>query len=373
MGDQTWQVAVVFRGDATQRETSAVENTRLAPVLSALAQAGLSARPVVYSDAWADEVGSRLAEVDAVLVWVDPVAGQGDRTRLDGILREVSAAGVWVGSHPDVIAKMGTKEVLYTTRSLSWGTDTHLYSGAGEFRDRFPARLAADGIRVLKPSRGNAGIGVWKVILGDGRGGLPVPGPDAPVRVQHALIRDETTEEVSLGEVMSRAESAFAAYGGTGRLVDQAFCRRIDAGIVRVYLVGDRVVGFARQYPKGLSPDERAGGGGGPVRVETIMGLLSHKTMYPPEEPAFAGLRQRLEGEWVPGLQGILDIDTPSLPALWDADFLFGPPTASGEDTYLLCEINASSVMPFPPEALPELARATRRGAERTTGATPGG
>ena len=47
------------------------------------------------------------------------------------------------------------------------------------------------------------------------------------------------------------------------------------------------------------------------------------------------------------------------LPVLWDADFLFGPKTADGEDTYVLCEVNASSVIPFPPEAVPELASAT--------------
>ena len=41
-----------------------------------------------------------------------------------------------------------------------------------------PARLAADGIRVLKPSKGNGGAGIWKVMLGDCQGGAPVPGPE---------------------------------------------------------------------------------------------------------------------------------------------------------------------------------------------------
>ena len=47
-----------------------------------------------------------------------------------------------------------------------------------------------------------------------------------------------------------------------------------------------------------------------------------------------------------------LNIDTGPLPVLWDANFLYGPKDASGEDTYVLCEINASSVAPFPDEAL---------------------
>jgi hypothetical protein len=147
-------------------------------------------------------------------------------------------------------------------------------------------------------------------------------------------------------------------------VVDQAFCRNIDRGIVRAYLVGDRSVGFARQYPKGLDPEERTQDEGPVPAVETIMGLPSRKTMYAVDEPSFAGLRHLLEQEWVPGMQRLLGIDAISLPVLWDADFLFGS-TEDGEDTYVLCEINASSVMPMPPQALPELAGAVRRAVER--------
>jgi hypothetical protein len=53
----------------------------------------------------------------------------------------------------------------------------------------------------------------------------------------------------------------------------------------------------------------------------------------------------------------LLGIDVPSLPIIWDADFLYGPRTDSGEDTYVLCEINVSSVYPFPEHAPAEIAR----------------
>jgi hypothetical protein len=223
-------------------------------------------------------------------------------------------------------------------------------------------RLAADGIRVLKPSRGNGGQGVWKVTLGDGQGGNPVPGPETLVTAQHARIREESREELPLGQFMARAAAAFAGYGGTGTLIDQAFARRLGRGIIRCYLVRDQVAGFARQYPPGLSPEERAAKGlalDEEVPAGTLMGLPSAKTMYPPEEPLFARLRLLVEQEWVPGMQAILSLDTGKLPALWDADFLFGPKTAKGYDSYVLCEINASSVTPFPPEAVPLLARVT--------------
>jgi hypothetical protein len=355
------QVAIVFPGDPANWRASA-PSPRLAPVFSALAGLGLAAEPVPYAAARAGQVRDQLLAADGVLAWVDPVSEDGDRAALDAVLRDAAAAGAWVGSHPDVIATMGTKEVLYTTRGLGWGTDTHFYATPAEFRRQFPARLAADGIRVLKPSRGNGGLGVWKVTLGDGRGGSPVPGPDAVVLAQHARIRDEACEELPLGQLMDRCEAAFAGYGGTGTLIDQAFAARLGHGIIRSYLVGDQVAGFARQYPKGLSPDERAARGisaDAEVPADGIMGLPSGKTMYPPGEPAFARLRQLLEQDWVPGLQATLRIDAGSLPALWDADFLFGPKTPDGLDSYVLCEINASSVTPFPPEAVPLLARAT--------------
>jgi len=53
------------------------------------------------------------------------------------MLREVAAKGVWVSAHPDVILKMGTKEVLFHTRHLGWGTDTHIYRSLEEMKEQF--------------------------------------------------------------------------------------------------------------------------------------------------------------------------------------------------------------------------------------------
>jgi Domain of unknown function (DUF6815) len=46
------------------------------------------------------------------------------------------------------------------------------------------------------------------------------------------------------------------------------------------------------------------------------------------------------------------------MPVIWDIDFLYGPKTASGDDTYVICEINASSTFAFPEHAMPAVARA---------------
>jgi hypothetical protein len=54
-----------------------------------------------------------------------------------------------------------------------------------------------------------------------------------------------------------------------------------------------------------------------------------------------------------------LDIERESLPILWDCDFLFGPKGDDGKDTYVLCEINVSSVAPYPESAVPYVVEAS--------------
>lgn len=64
-----------------------------------------------------------------------------------------------------------------------------------------------------------------------------------------------------------------------------------------------------------------------------------------------------MEVDWTPQMMAVLDIEPDSLPIIWDADFLYGPRTASGEDSYVLCEINVSSVFAIPDQAPAEIAR----------------
>jgi hypothetical protein len=63
----------------------------------------------------------------------------------------------------------------------------------------------------------------------------------------------------------------------------------------------------------------------------------------------------------MPEMQQLLGIETHTLPVIWDADFLYGPKTTSGDDTFVLCEINASSTFAFPEHAMPAVARAAAR------------
>lgn len=70
-------------------------------------------------------------------------------------------------------------------------------------------------------------------------------------------------------------------------------------------------------------------------------------------------MKRQLQVEWIPALCRLLNIARESLPVLWDCDFLLGPKDTRGEDTYVLCEVNVSSVAPYPESAVPYIVEAT--------------
>jgi hypothetical protein len=88
--------------------------------------------------------------------------------------------------------------------------------------------------------------------------------------------------------------------------------------------------------------------------------------MHGPDTAPFQALRRLMENEWTPQLIETLGIDEASLPVIWDADFLYGPRDAAGADTYVLCEINASSCFAIPDEAPAAIAQTIRARLERT-------
>ena len=158
-GHEGLQVAILGRGDHETRRSATPYNNRYRGVFEELIALGIGAQPVVYADDIGAEVRNQLLTFDCVLVWVDPIHEGQRRLVLDEILRDVAGRRPWVSAHPDVILKMGVKEVLYRTRHLGWGADTHLYRSMADFRAAFQARLRSGGPRVLKQNRGNGGRG----------------------------------------------------------------------------------------------------------------------------------------------------------------------------------------------------------------------
>ncbi len=336
-----YRVALLWHGDREARDTASLQENRLHRVAQALRAVGVEPEAAVYNDEFADEVREQLSRVDGVLVWVNPIEGGRDRSTLDALLREVAGEGALVSAHPDIIASMGTKEVLVETRGMSWGSDTHFYATIEELRQQLPPRLAEGKPRVLKLSRGQSGSGVWKVERH----------PDEPalVRVRHAL-RGAVEQEMPLDSFLDGCATYFT---GSGRVIDQAYQERLVEGMVRCYLVGDQVAGFGHQAINALHP--------APVGAPSAAPPPGLRLYHPPTMPEFQPIKTKMESEWLGALCSTLGIEAASLPLIWDADFLLGPKTSAGEDSYVLCEINVSSVYPFPDEALEPLARATRQ------------
>jgi hypothetical protein len=340
------KIALLWRGNPYTAEKPTAENNRLHLLFKVFAELKVVAEPVVYSDEIVHEVRERLLQFDGVLVWVDPITEGLDRSKLDPILSDVAAQGVLVSAHPDIILRMGTKEVLFRTRQFGWGSDTHLYRTLQEFEQWFPVLLRSSGPRVLKQNRGNGGIGTWKVDELAMSGSEIAAAGDPIVRVQEAR-RGAVEEELQLSNFTHRCEQYFS---GSGCIIDQRFQPRVADGMIRCYLVHDKVVGFSTQSPRREESTTESG---------DSFAMAREKTMYHESEPRFHALRSKIELEWVPAMQQLLAIDTSSLPVLWDADFLYGPKTDRGEDTsYVLCEINVSAVLPFPETAVERIAQA---------------
>ena len=328
-----FKVALLWRGDRQTRLDARPAESRLHAIFEALIRRGVEAEPAVYSEDFAEEVRDQLLRMDGVLVWVDPISEGKRRDSLDELLREVSSAGVWVSAHPDVIGKMGVKAVLSRTKNLGWGTDTYFYENPEGFVAEFPRRLTQNGPRVLKQNRGNGGIGVWRVTAQ----------PDGRVEILSAR-GEEPSRTLPLADFLSERRGDFGVGSG---LVDQPFQARHMEGMVRCYMSGDRVVGFGYQLVRALA-DREAGAAGA-------------RLYSGPDDDRFQRLRAVMECDWTPGMARTVGIEMSDLPVIWDADFLLGPKTPDGHDTYVLCEINVSSVFPIPDEAPDALAETLLR------------
>jgi len=187
---------------------------------------------------------------------------------------------------------------------------------------------------VLKQHRGHSGIGVWRVELAD----------DDELTVQHAQ-RGGTPQRMDLATLQATLAPYFEAAAG-GHMIDQDWHPRLAEGMVRAYLVADRVTGFGHQAINALHPEAAQPG---------------PRLYHGPDLPGFRGLRQQLESHWITLLRERVGLARERLPLLWDCDFMLGE-AAPGEPTrFVLCEVNVSSVSPFPPSCIAPLMQAVMR------------
>lgn len=329
------KLALLYPGDRAARDRADPAASRFAALFDALSAAGVAAEPAVWHDDFADEVLAQLLAVQAVLVWCNPIEDGRRRDRLDALLRHVAQRGVLVSAHPDAVRRLGTKDVLFETRDLPFGSDVHRIESLAQLAAELPQRLA-QGARVLKQHRGHSGMGVWRVEQSD----------NGELLVQHAQ-RGSTPQCMGMPTLQATLAPYFEPDAG-GHMLDQAWQRRLAEGMVRAYLVEDRVAGFGHQAVNALHPDAPTPG---------------PRVYLGPELAGFQSLRQQLESSWISLLCERVGLPREQLPLLWDCDFMLGEPAADGVDgteRFVLCEINVSSVSPFPPSAIAPLVEALR-------------
>jgi hypothetical protein len=285
---------------------------------------GISVETILYNDTLSDLYRENLKNLDALLVWVNPIEQGHDRKILDHLLSQLAYAGVFVSALPETIMKIGTKDVLYKTRALEFGSDVELYKTFEDFRERFPRTIEDDRTRVLKQFRGNGGDGVFKVTASE---------------------NDFLVLHAKRGAVEEKMEAAkfyqfFRTFFDNGNpLLNQDWNDNITNGMVRCYLNGKRVAGFGYQEINALYPQD------GPV--------APGKRFYFTEECAlFADLRSSMEERWIDELLEVSDLASEKLPVIWDADFFINSMIPDSSRRYTLCEINVSSVSPFPESAI---------------------
>ena len=324
-------IALILYGDNNStRNAFTDDNYKM--LAEALIESGFNVESMLYHHSKARLMQTDLLRFDAALSWVNPkerIERGTDNLNLDDILTTISNKSIFVSTHPEIILKIGTKRVLYTTREMAWGGDTKLYSDYVDFKNQFINSLNGTETRILKQYRGESGRGIFKVCLRDNT-----------VSVIHA-VSSEDEQLFSIDEFYSEFKKYF---DDGGLLVNQQWVQSIINGMVRVYLTGTKVSGFGYQETVALCP-----AADDPAKIRPI----SRRFYFSEDCGLFQDLRQIMEERWVPQLQEIHSISNEMMPLLWDIDlFINDVNTRHIDRKYTLCEINVSCVSPFPPSCV---------------------
>jgi len=324
------EVAILIYGDINSGRDALTEE-KYKDLASSFSSHGFNVKSVLYNDDLADKLSIDLLKFSAVLVWVNPIEQGKDRKKLDSLLVAISEKSCFVSTHPGIIIKMGTKDILFKTKDMDWGGDIKIYTTYEDFVTRFHASLRGSGVRVLKQYRGNGGNGVYKIIYKSA----------GAVTLIHAVASNEE-RTMALSEFNTAFKPFFS---NNGLLIDQEWNENTINGMVRCYLSGTKVAGFGYQ------------------EINALYELNNNftETHFPPSKRyyftencgLFSDLKEIMETRWVPQLQNNLSIKEEMMPVIWDADFFINKinsPTVI--EKYTLCEINVSCVSPFPSSAI---------------------
>ena len=339
---RNYSVVLLVYGEPGSNRNALTEE-RYARLSGHLIEKGFHVDSVCYHDSLSNVLSKELTKYNAILVWVNPIEQQNDRTMLDAMLKNLSEQGCLVSAHPDTILKIGTKEVLYKVKNEEFGMDVNLYHSFDDFKEKFLHSVDSNGIRILKQYRGNGGNGVFKVDV-------------TGMNQNRISITSATQGDQELVMSIDDFYTTFEPYFQSGSmLIDQEWNKNIVNGMVRCYLSGNKVAGFGYQEVNALYP-----------KINSIFKKPSKRFYYSEDCGLFNDLKQIMETKWVRRLQEITGLESKMLPVIWDADFFINRiNTEETSEKYSLCEINVSSVSPFPESAVPYIVEEVKNRIER--------
>ena len=337
-------IALILYGDSNSTR-NIFSDDNFKGLAESLSESGFHVESVLYHHSRAKQLENDLERFTAALSWVNPkerLERGSDNLNLDDILLSISKKGVYVSTHPEIILKIGTKRVLYSTRNMDWGGDIDLYSDYEDFEKRFINSLDRSSVRILKQYRGESGRGIFKVRFKDFE--------NKTVSVIHAASSNE--EQIFTKDEFHDEFRKYFEDGGL--LVNQQWAQGITNGMVRCYLTGTKVSGFGYQESVALCPRSND-------PEESKIRPTSRRFYFSEDCGLFQDLRKIMEEKWIPQLQQIHSISDESMPLLWDIDlFINDVNSQCPEKKYTLCEINVSCVSPFPPSCAAYMARALK-------------
>ncbi len=294
------------------------------PIIDSLKSRGWSAEIIFYRDQDRGEIYRHtIDKADAYISRVNP-GNLIDETGYFQMLRELVNNGVEGLPHPDAMVAYGAKNSVERLKgSQLVPKDVYTYYDFDTLKEEFPKSLTK-GVRVLKQNRGSTGEGIWRVEVMDHINGATSVPLDTKLKLTEA--KDNHTEEKTLQEFLEFCIPYLE--GSNGMLLDMPFLARIKEGEIRVLMLRDNVVNVVHKKPVDAEDAFSA----------TLFSGATYRYDSPEEWP-----------ELVKTIKASLKIiqarlGNYDLPLIWTADFILDTDTETGEDKYVLGEINASCV-----------------------------
>jgi hypothetical protein len=294
------------------------------PIIESLNKRGWSAEIVFYDDVHRGEIYRHTVnKADAYISRVNP-GNLPNEVGYFQMLRELVNNGVEGLPHPDAMVAYGAKNSVERLKGTDMvPEDVYTYYDFDALKENFPKSLQK-GVRVLKQNRGSTGEGIWRVEVIDAdkyKKAIPLT---AKLKLTEA--RDNHTEEKTLQEFLEFCIQYLE--GENGMLLDMPFLERIKEGEIRVLMLRDQAVNVVHKKPAD-TPDAFSA---------TLFSGAKYRYDKPDQWPELVSVIENT----LPMMQRRLG--NYDLPLIWTADFILDTDKKTGEDKYVLGEINASCV-----------------------------